>query len=58
MMCEICGRKPGVDDGVILYRQNETGVKGVWRCQDHNSLPIDPEVQEISELLCTGHDRS
>lgn len=49
MTCEICGR--GMKEHVNLYRQNEKGVKGVWRCDDHNTLPISPEVQQIVEAL-------
>ena len=49
MKCEICGR--GMVEGVNLHRQNEKGVNGVWRCDEHNILPIAPEVQLIIDGL-------
>jgi len=49
MKCEICGK--GVKDGANLHRQNEKGIKGIWRCEEHNTLPIDPEIQVIIDCL-------
>ena len=49
MKCEICGK--GVLDGVTLYRQNELGVKGIWRCTEHNQQPVDKEVQELVDII-------
>lgn len=54
MKCEICN-KSAADDGVALYRVNELGVKGVWRCTEHltseQSKAIDPQVKEITETI-------
>lgn len=49
MKCEICKR--GMESGVNLHRQNEKGVKGVWRCDDCNLLPLDPKIQDICKIL-------
>lgn len=49
MCCELCGR--GVNDGAELHRQNEKGVKGVWRCERCNTLPIDPEIRQIFDAI-------
>jgi uncharacterized protein YwgA len=37
MKCEKCGKGPA--DGVSVYRVNEKGVKGIWRCVNH----LEPE---------------
>lgn len=50
MHCEICKRDP-VHHGVSLHRQNEKGVKGVWRCDDCNMKPVDRVVQMIADAL-------
>lgn len=34
-------------EGISLFRQNEKGVKGIWRCAVHNIAPVDPEVADI-----------
>lgn len=49
MKCEICGR--GIPEGASLHRQNEKGVKGIWRCERCNILPIDPEIKIIMDAL-------
>jgi hypothetical protein len=43
--CEICHRGPF--DGVTLWRANETGVAGIWRCTEHRQGPVDPVLEEI-----------
>ena len=49
MRCEICGR--GMESMVNLHRQNELGEIGIWRCDDHNQLPVCEEVQQIIDAL-------
>lgn len=49
MKCEICGK--GMESMVNFHRQNETGVKGIWRCDEHNTLPISEEVQQLIDIL-------
>jgi len=49
MTCEICGL--GMRDGVTLHRQNEKGVKGVWRCFRCNVKLVDPVVLRITQAL-------
>lgn len=34
MKCELCGRGPQTT-GDAIYRANEKGVKGRWRCAFH-----------------------
>lgn len=53
MKCEICNRGP--EDGESLFRVNEYGVKGVWRC--HKDLTaeqranLDPETVKIVDII-------
>lgn len=49
MKCEICGK--GISDGTSLYRQNEKGQPGVWRCRVHVTAPVDPIVEEVVEAI-------
>ncbi len=50
--CEICGKGPALEHGgVTVHRQNELGVDGIWRCLEHNTLPIDEETQEIIAVV-------
>lgn len=52
--CEICGRGPA--DGTTVYRANEKGVPGIWRCADHVNARAfdtmtDPAIQNIENAL-------
>lgn len=52
--CEICGKGPL--DGVPVYRANEKGIKGVWRCKDHPSAESfarqhDPAIMLVDKAL-------
>lgn len=49
MRCEICGKGP--EQGVTLIRQNEKGVKGVWRCRECNFKPLDPDEERLLKIL-------
>ena len=54
MKCEICGRGPA--DGVTVYRANEKGVRGVWRCERHPCAESfarqhDPAIEAIDNAL-------
>lgn len=42
--CEICGRSPQTT-GDALYRANEKGVEGRWRCKFH----LNTQAREIAE---------
>lgn len=61
MKCEICN-KSAATDGVALYRVNELGVKGIWRCTEHltpeQSQAIDPEVKDITEAIQASNDQA
>lgn len=48
MNCEICGLGPR--EGVGIRRINETGVKGIWRCDDHFQLPPEAMVEDGSGM--------
>lgn len=49
MKCEVCGK--GMAEGVSLFRQNELGVTGIWRCREHNEKPPEPEVDDIVRII-------
>jgi len=52
--CEICGKGPM--DGVTVYRANEKGVAGIWRCAKHPCVESfanqnQPECQAIEDAI-------
>lgn len=47
VICSYCNGK-GMKEGANLHRQNEKSVKGIWRCEDHNNLPICQRDSTIS----------
>ena len=53
MKCEICNR--GMAEGVTLYRVNEFGVLGIWRCPAHlafdQEAALDPEVKKLINII-------
>lgn len=54
MECEICKRGPM--QGISLYRANELGVKGIWRCSDHPTKASfnrqqEPETASIEQAI-------
>jgi len=52
ILCEICRRGPAPEHGSIgVHRQNAKGQPGIWRCDAHNELPVDPIVQEIIDAI-------
>ena len=54
--CEVCGMTSA--DGAALFRQNEKGVPGVWRCHLHNQVFIDPKVKELTDSITNTVVRS
>lgn len=56
MKCEICGMGP--EKGVTVYRQNDLGEVGRWRCVDHNQVIVDPETQRLVNVLKHREDKS
>lgn len=54
MKCEICHKSPPKDN-VSLFRINEFGVKGIWRCKTHLTFEqesnIDFDVKKIVEII-------
>lgn len=48
IQCEVCDKGP--QDGVTVYRTNEKGVAGIWRCAEHEGA-TDPETQEIIDAI-------
>lgn len=56
MKCEICGLGPAEEQGgITVYRVNEKGVKGIWRCEKcltpEQRAKIDPEAWRLTEIL-------
>lgn len=51
-VCHVCGLGPAV--GVTVYRQNETGIPGVWACRAHSTVPLDPETQDLIDAIEKG----
>lgn len=49
MKCHVCGLGPA--NGVTVYRQNETGVPGVWACLIHSECQVAPDVAEIVTII-------
>jgi hypothetical protein len=52
--CEICGRGPA--NGTTVYRANEKGVPGIWRCAAHVNerafaAMTDPAIENIENAL-------
>lgn len=48
--CEVCHKTP-LRDGIAVYRINETGVAGLFRCEDHMNSAIDPVVLDIVHII-------
>lgn len=36
---------------VALFRQNALGEMGIWRCREHNLLPIPFEIGDIVSVI-------
>lgn len=57
MQCEVCKRTPQMD-ACSLYRVNEKGVKGIWRCfrclTPEQKKNLDPEILRIEHILSQG----
>jgi hypothetical protein len=53
MKCEICNNGP--QQGVTVFRVNEKGVMGRWRCREHitneQANKVHPEVIEIANII-------
>ena len=49
MKCEWCGKGPA--DGTSIFRVNEKGVDGIWRCEaDLDRKPPD-DVYELVSII-------
>lgn len=51
MKCEICQKGPTDPQPTTVFRQNEFGKPGRWRCREHNQKPIATEVDELVQIL-------
>lgn len=52
ILCEICKRGPA--QGVSVYRCNEKGITGIWRCDKHHCAEsFDNAVQDqwLTDIL-------
>jgi hypothetical protein len=49
--CEVCNKSPME---TALFRINETGVDGIFRCKAHypRNQSIDPVVEDIVNIIC------
>lgn len=47
--CELCHRT--INQVRSLHRQNEKGVKPIWRCDHCNTKPVDPGVNKVMDAL-------
>ena len=54
MKCQVC-KKGAWGPGVVLHRMNETGVKGIWRCEDcmtrGEKMSVPEEVKDITDII-------
>jgi hypothetical protein len=48
--CEICQRTPA-RDGVTVYRVNEYGIAGIWRCEAHLQTTVDADLRTLVDDL-------
>jgi hypothetical protein len=48
MRCQIC---PATLADGPLYRYNEKGVPGIWRCSQHRGFGVDKAVVRIAEIV-------
>jgi hypothetical protein len=51
--CEVCGQEPS-NGGVTLFRVNEVGVRGVWRCRAHGGRPADDVTADVVDTIESG----
>ncbi len=49
MECEVCHKH--ASDGTDLYRVNEKGVPGRWRCLEHMETDPPEDVRRVVEFL-------
>lgn len=50
MRCTKCHRSPAEDPEVILIRQNEMGVAGIWLCTACGAQVPDHVTQDIIDV--------
>jgi hypothetical protein len=54
-LCEVCKRSVE-QHGITVYRVNETGISGIWRCKEHLDQPRDSEEMAFVEDLEWARD--
>lgn len=54
MTCEICQRNP--HQAGSLYRVNEKGVTGRWRCEMHPPKPGECCCSYLLDRMCGWHE--
>jgi hypothetical protein len=54
--CEICEKGPFSTPSTPLFRINEKGVDGIFRCRKHlpEDYELDPIVEEITTIVATN----
>lgn len=49
--CQICGANPATG-GAAVFRVNEVGQPGIWRCKDHlQATPVDEDVKNLVSII-------
>jgi len=48
LQCYVCGKT--LNDGP-LFRQNAKGVLGIWACGEDNKIPVDKEIEEVTDII-------
>lgn len=54
IVCDVCQGSPR--EGIAVYRINEKGVPGIWRCKTHLDTPVDPVVFKIGTIIEDGNN--
>ena len=49
MKCEWCGKGPA--DGTSVFRINEKGIPGIWRCEADLDRKPDEDVYELVSII-------
>ena len=56
MKCFKCGK--GLQDGVVLLRQNEEGEAGSGACEADSRKEPDPEVRKLTAIIQKNNNKS
>ncbi len=57
MKCVHCGKSP-MTHNIVLIRQNEKGVPGIFACESCNTLPVDNLVEEFTSIIQAENEKT